>query len=176
MASNSEAVLMDRVRELGLDGIVTGLKAKGWTIQGTIAFVTTYVPTMPTDELLVEQFIKPLVGEDVTKSPLLRRLWFEAYSATMIEIKQRVSGTDEISKRMLTPPELSSRRADTKNRLKGLVLEGELDVSDDFINIFASMAATQTLKYVPVEKATKRELGVEGVTTDPQIVKDSAGH
>ena len=74
MASNSEAVLMDRVRELGLDEIVTGLKAKGWTILGTIAFVTTYVPTMPTDELLVEQFIKPLVGDDVTKSPLLRRL------------------------------------------------------------------------------------------------------
>ena len=56
------------------------------------------------------------------------------------------------------------------------MLEGELDVSDDITNIFASMAATQTLKYVPVEKATKRELGVEGVATDPQIVKDSAGH
>ena len=30
MSSNSEAVLLEHVRDLGLDEIITGLQAKGW--------------------------------------------------------------------------------------------------------------------------------------------------
>ena len=58
--------------------------------------------------------------------------------------------------------------------MSGLRLEGELDVSDDLINAFALFAASQTIKYVGLEKATKRELGMEGITTDPHIVKEGA--
>ena len=54
---------------------------------------------------------------------------FESYSATMVEIKQRVSGL-EVASRKLTQPELVARRRAT-----------EADVSDDFINTFAGMAA-----------------------------------
>ena len=93
----------------------------------------------------------------------------------MVEIKQRVSGGPDSSSRKLTQAEFSSRRAETKAKLKGVVLEGELDVSDDLINAFANMVTTQTIKYIPVEKATKRELGIEGITTDPHIVKDMTG-
>ena len=175
MASNSKAVLADRVRELGLEDLLPAIEAKGWLTMGTIAFATTYVPTQPTDDLLKEQFIIPLIGDDVTRVPLLRRLWFECYSATMVEIKQRVAGGPESAHRKLTQPELNSRRAETKAKIRGLVLQGELDVSDDLINYFANMVTTQTIKYVPVEKSTKRELGIEGVTTDPHIVKDMAG-
>ena len=175
MASNSKAVLADRVRELGLEDILPALDAKGWLTMGTIAFATTYVPTQPSDDLLKAQFIVPLIGEDVGRGPLLRRLWFECYSTTMVEIKQRVSGGSDSTNRKLTQPELSSRRSETKAKIKGVVLEGELDVSDDLINAFANMVTTQTLKYIPVEKSTKRELGIEGVTTDPLIVKDMAG-
>ena len=175
MASNSQAVLMDRVKELGLDDIIPQLEAKGWTTQGTIAFATTYTPTQPNDDLLMEQFIKPIIQEDAAKVPLMRRLWFECYSATMIEIKQRVSPGQGGSMRKLTQPELTAKRAEIANKLKGINLEGELDVSDDLINAFANMAHTQVITYVGIEKATKRVLGIEGVATDPHIVKDQAG-
>ena len=167
MASSSQAVLLDRVRELGLDEIIPGLQAKGWLTQGVIAFATTYVPTQPSDDLLMEQCVRPLVGGELAQVPLLRRLWFECYSATMVEIKQRMSGQPEGSMRKLTQPELISRRQDTQSKLSGLKLEGELDVSDELINMFASMASAQAIKYVPLEKATKRELGIEGITQDP---------
>ena len=95
MASNSEAVHFERVRELGLEDLIPALKAKGWTSQGVLAFATTYVPTQPSDDQLMAQVIMPLLGNDVARVPLLRRLWFEAYSATMVEIKQRDTGSPE---------------------------------------------------------------------------------
>ena len=51
-----------------------------------------------------------------------------------------------------------------------------MNVSDDLINVFADMATMQTIKYIPLEKATKYELGVEGIQTDPHIVKDDVGN
>ena len=100
MASSSHVVLSDRARELGLDDIMPELQARGWLTQGEIAFATTYNSTQPTDDLLMTQFIKPLVGDDVTKVPLCRRLWFEGYSATMVEIKQCVSGLEAASRKL----------------------------------------------------------------------------
>ena len=111
--------------------------------------------------------------DDPVQVPLLRRLWFESYSATVVEIKQRVSGLEAAS-RKLTQPELVARRWATQTKLCGLRLEGELDVSDDLVNAFAGMTATQTIKYVGLEKATKRELGIEGITTDLHVVKEGA--
>ena len=119
----------------------------------------------------MEQFIA-LGGQDVAKIPLVRRLWFECYSATMVDIQQRVSGQMEGASRKLTQPELTSRRKEMQSKVTGLKLEGELDVSDDLINSFAQMALSQVIKYVPLEKATKRELGIEGIASDPHIVKD----
>ena len=87
-ASNSEAVLLARVHELGLDEIIPGPQAKGWLDQGVMAFCTNNVPTQPSDDLLMDQFIKPLIGDDLVKVPLHRRLWFASCYATMAEIKQ----------------------------------------------------------------------------------------
>ena len=91
----------------------------------------------------------------------------------MVEIEQRVSGLETAS-RKLTRPELVARRLATEAKLSGLRLEGELDVSDDLINAFAGLAATLMIKYVGLEKATKRELGIEGISADPHIVKEGA--
>ena len=110
MAANSEAVLFERVRELGLEELIPALRAKGWTTQGVLAFATTYVPTQPNDDNLMAQVITPLISEDVSKVPLIRRLWFEAYSATMVEIKHRVTGQPEGTSRKLSQPELVARR------------------------------------------------------------------
>ena len=174
MASNSEAVLYDRCRELGLGDIINKLMIKGWTSQGVLAFATTYVPNQPNDDALMEQVINPLLGEDKAKVPLLRRLWFEAYSATMIEIKQRVTGHPDGTTRKMTQPELVARRKATEAKVPGIKLRGELDVSDDLIGLFDHMATTQTITFVPLEKATKRELGIEGIKVDPHIVKEGS--
>ena len=39
------------------------------------------------------------MSDDVVTVLLLRRLWFESYSATMVEMKQRVSGPTEAATR-----------------------------------------------------------------------------
>ena len=155
-----------------MEECIPTLTAKGWNTMGALAFATTYAPTQPNDDNLMAQVITPLVGEDVAKVPLVRRLWFESYSATMVEIKQRVSGTPDGAPRKLTQPELISRRKAVQAKVSGLKLTGELDVSDELINIFENMAATQTIRYVGLEKSTKRELGIEGITADPHIVKE----
>ena len=172
MASSSEAVFFERVRELGLTDLVDTLKARGWTTQGALAFATTYVPSQPNDDALMAQIITPLLGQDAARVPLVRRLWFEAYSATMVEIKQRVTGTAEGTSRKLTQPELIARRKATEAKVAGLKLRGELDVSDDLINAFEAMTTSQAIKFIPWEKATKRALEIEGAHVDPHFTKE----
>ena len=89
----------------------------------------------------------------------------------MVEIKQRVSGQPDGTARKLGQPEITARRKSTEAKVQGLKLRGELDVSDDLICAFDAMAAAQAIKFVPWEKATKRELGIEGAHTDPQFCK-----
>ena len=54
-------------------------------------------------------------------------------------------------------------------------LVGELDVSDDLINLFYDMVDKKKVKYVPIEKATKRELGVAGQQQDPHFARGEKG-
>ena len=145
MASVSQAVFFARVKELELGDIIPQLTAKGWTTQGKAAFATTYQPNQPDDKLLMEQFVKPLVGEEVVRIPALRRLWFEAYSAVMVEIKHRTMGSSDAGPRKLTPPEIAARRDETAAKVRGLKLEGELEVSDELINAFASMVERKAI-------------------------------
>ena len=167
MASNSEAVLYDRCRELGLEDIINKLMIKGWTSQGVLAFATTYVPNQPNDDALMEQVINPLLGEDKAKVPLLRRLWFEAYSATMIEIKQRVTGHPDGTTRKMTQPELVARRKATEAKVPGIKLRGELDVSDDLIGLFDHMATTQTITSSRWRRPPSASSGSRGSRSTP---------
>ena len=45
------------------------------------------------------------------------------------------------------------RRKSTHAKMQGLELEGDLDVSDELINLFAHMANAQTILYVAMEKS-----------------------
>ena len=115
MSSNSEAVLLEHVRDLGMgcrriprrccwSMSVTwawkrSSKDKGWFNQGVIVFCTTCMPTQHTDDLLMQRFIRPHVGDDVVIVLLLRRLWFESCSGAMVEMKQSVLGPTEAATR-----------------------------------------------------------------------------
>ena len=175
MSSESSAVLFNRLRELGLAEFEPQFRAKGWTSQGSVAFASTYSPAQTDDRLLREQFLNVLAPDDASKHPALRRLWFESYSVAMVEIKARTLGSTNSTPRKLTEPELVARRAQTQERVGSLKLEGELDVSDDLINMFVGMVENKRLTYVPLEKATKRELGIEGIRSDPFWAKDAKG-
>ena len=62
-----EAVFFELVRELGLEELIPRLRSQGQLYQGVIALCTIYMCPQPTDDLLVLQFIRPLVGDDVVK-------------------------------------------------------------------------------------------------------------
>ena len=76
------------------------------------------MPTRPSDDLLMQQFIRSLVGDGVFKVTPLRLLWFEACRATMIEIKQRVSGPKKAATRRLSQPELMESGSRRKQRCR----------------------------------------------------------
>ena len=110
----------NRLRELGLADLELQFRAKGWCTMGAVAFATTYSPGQADDRLLVEQFLTPLVGDEAACYPALRRVWFESYSAGMVEIKARTVGGSDAPPRRLTPPELAARRAAVKAKLVGM--------------------------------------------------------
>ena len=147
MASESSAVLFNRMAELGLAEIEAQFRAKGWLTQGSVAFAATYSPSQPDDRLLMEQFINVVASDNAAVHPALRRLWFECYSNVMVEIKARTVGSADAAPRKLTAPELEARRKTTRDKVKGLTLEGELDISDDLINAFVGMIEAKRILY-----------------------------
>ena len=93
----------------------------------------------------MEQFINVLSLDDASKHLALRRLWFECYSSAMVEIKAIILGSTSATPRKLTEPALVARRQATQAKVKGLKLEGELDVSDDLINGVVAMIEQKRL-------------------------------
>ena len=81
-----------------------------------------------------------------------------------------MSGPTEAATRRLAQTESTESRKSTQSKVLALQLEGELDVSDGLITVVADMANIQSIRYMTVEKATKRELGMEGIASEHHIV------
>ena len=80
-----------------------------------------------------------------------------------------------IEGRKLGAPELKARRESVLNKLKGLTITPELDVSDSLSQECVSISEKNRLRYIPWELCTARSLEVVGVKTDQTWVKDANG-
>ena len=118
MASASEAVFKDMVRECELEEVWEKLKARNWTTMRKFMHATSYNPQHDNDTHLVEQVIKPLVADDIQKYTLVRCLWFQSYSAIMMDMKAALSGPSDKGPRKLTQPDDLAAPGDGENGVR----------------------------------------------------------
>ena len=90
MAEDSIAHFKEVCSRLGLTSIVPQMAAKGWDTLGSFAFSSSYAPGQPTDEAFMVGVVERLGLERESQLlPGLRRLFYEAYTQSAMEMRRR---------------------------------------------------------------------------------------
>jgi hypothetical protein len=91
-----------------------------------------------------------------------RRLFYEAHVLLSADARQRLERTEDDKPLRLHHSERETRLVALERKLKGMSLTGELEISNQLVDIFAQIANDGVLKYVGPERCTRRSQEIEG--------------
>ncbi len=99
MSLDSVPVFKKRLEFLGIGDLQEQFKTLGWQTLGDFAFCVNYSPGPVEDATFEARVVKPLTGVDNSpRASVIRRLYFEAFSAAAKDVSRRVeTGGDEVS-------------------------------------------------------------------------------
>ena len=107
--------------------------------------------------------------------PVVRRLFFEAYTLAAADLRSRVDRREDDAPRKLALPERSQRNRDQALRLAGVTMDGEREVSHALVDVVVQLSEDNQLRYIRWEKCTKRDAELMGVKADPVWKPDASG-
>ena len=174
---DSKAQFSARAREIGLSVPCTNsLQVHGIDSLSSMAFAVGTTPgeCSPQD---FQQFIldKNIVLEGSDEF-LLKRLIFEAQTLFMTAIQSQVlsaglpGGSDSTSKK-LPPVERQARILEQKQRLVGVIIQGETEPSFELIDLAYAMIESKSIKFIPPHRCTKRDTELlESTSKDKEIL------
>jgi len=175
---DSEAAFQARAKELGLKAeVLQKLKDGNIKTFGSLAFASPYQVGQPDESPLIEA-LTAILGRAPTVQELvpLRRLWFEASTSAMAELKLKVERSDATEPMRLPIAERTSRLADQKARLTGVSITPELEPSHKLVDIVCQMSLDQQLSWIPWERLTSRASEVMAAPkADLNITFDPSG-
>jgi hypothetical protein len=169
---DSAAVFAARAQEMGMaPEEMERLKAKGWNTFALLAFACSYMPGQA-DDVSLRKLGAAICGTGAeeppeSRMPIIRRLFFEAYTLAAADLRSRVERRDDDAPRKLAMAERSQRNRDQELRLSGVSLDGEREVSHALVDLIVQMSEDNALKYVRWEVCTKRDAELLGLKTDP---------
>jgi hypothetical protein len=166
MALDSPAVFSEKIIELELTEHQERFTRAKWRTLGNLAFA---MPQKGTEEEFRKHVLEKGLGDaDHDDAHKLRRLFFEAFMLASIHLKQTVGGLESDGPRRMTAPERRERFVRVEKRLSpAVLLRGELEVSKALIDRCVAIWDENSLKYVPLELCTKREMEIQGIEKDP---------
>ena len=156
---DSEAVFASRARAIGLSADVIQLfKTGGIDTLGNLAFASSYVPGSSDDAPFVE-LVSKVLGRDgnIGEMAMIRRLFNEAYAATSAEMKTLVEQTDETPNRKLAAAERAERFSSQQKRLKGIIMQGQMEPGDSLVDLAVNIYESDRLRYISWENCVSRE-------------------
>lgn len=172
MTSMRTETFWARVLEMGLEECIPALKTKGLTTYAKFAFGSDYTPQQADTSTLATQLLKPIVDGKEELIPLLRMLWWESWGVATADLKRAAEGNEGDAPRRLSAAELETRRTLVTQRLVGVTISSELDVSDSLITACVAMYDGNRLRYIPWEMCTTRSLELIGQKKDETFTRD----
>jgi len=147
-----------------------------------LAFMTNCQPGVGDDKELLDTLSK-ILKYDPSSNPMpaavsasIRRVWYEAHSVAMAEMRQKVERSEESLPKKLPLPERESRRLDQQSRLgPGIEIEGILEPSNSLIDFVFTMREDETVRYVDPLICTARESEISGVKKETFVKLESTG-
>ena len=156
-AAESATVFFARAAELGLGDLKSRFEARGWCSFADFAFACSdFKNSNPA--IFEEEVIKPLVGEDVSRIPKIRRLFMQSYIVGSAEM-ERYANPQADAKVNMHPEDRAARTATLTKRLNGFTVTNQSEPSFGLIDKFANMLQKGTVRYVPwgnAPRATRR--------------------
>jgi hypothetical protein len=94
-------------------------------------------------------------------------MFFEAFMLASVHLKQTVGAPESDGPRRVTAPERRERFLRVEKRLTpAIVMRGELEVSEKLMECCIDIYDCNSMKYIPVELCTKREMEIQGIEKD----------
>ena len=179
---DSKAQFSARAREIGLSTPCTNsLQAHGIDSLSSMAFAVGTTP----GECSPQDFQQFILDKNITLEGsdefLLKRLIFEAQTLFMTAIQSQVlsaglpGGSDSTSKK-LPPVERQARILEQKQRLVGVIIQGETEPSFELIDLAYAMIESKSIKFIPPHRCTKRDTELlENTNKDKEILTIEQG-
>lgn len=174
---DSNAVLVQRAVAIGISSLhATALTLSGFDTFAKFAFSCNYAPNAPDEQPLVDR-VTAIIGAAPTPTELggFRRLFFEAYTLSANDLRQRVDRVEDSQPRKLAAPDRAFRYESQVQRLRGLNLTNELEPSDALVDRACQQAEDNRLAYIEWSMCTKKAQELAGIKTIPQLKYDSSG-
>jgi hypothetical protein len=173
----STAVLRSRAEAVGIPAAgVQAMLDAGFTSLAKWAFACSYTPGSADDTPFQTMLATMLQG---APSPgdmsSYRRLYFEAHTLSIADLRERTTRTEDSAPRKLAAPERAARYEAQKVRLSNLQLTGELEISNMLLDEVIQMCEDDALHYVGPEKCTRKDQEVVGKKKVHGIVFDAYG-
>ena len=159
MAVESEAVLKRRGLQVGLLAEdLERLTTCGWDTYGTLSMASAGQPGQVADERFTSSVVeKILPGEAIVRLPSLKRLYLEAYSACLVDMKRTVEQPGEESAPKVPEVEKRSRLANFMRDFPGAKVSGIYEPASSLVDEFIHMVRTGSVKFIDWPKLLSRE-------------------
>ena len=173
----SKAVFENRALAIGIESsTIQALQSSGLDTFGKYAFSCAYQPGSA-DEAPLKTLLTEVLGSEPSIAVFapLRRLYYEAHTLALSEMRSRVERKEDDAPRKLPPPERTVRLERQKLRLGGLKLEGPLLPAHSLVDKVCQQLEDSQLKYVPISECISRDQEMLGVKKMQSIALDSNG-
>ena len=159
---DSAAAFETRIRELSLADYADNFKKLGYLTFADFAFSSSATPVSGDDRPFLAVAQKVLGSQDHPMLPRLRRLVFECHTLVAADMNHRVTATSDDPPKKMPLAERAARMKSLKERMVGLNLEGELEVSYDLVDRAYAYYEENQLRYLEWAKCTKRSQELRG--------------
>ena len=134
---------------------------------GSFAFCCNCQPNSADESPLIAVLTTILgVNPSVGELAKFRRLFFEAHTIALVDMRARCEGSPDAQPRRMQLPERVKRLADLRGRYPGLLIAGEFEFSYALLDKVIDQYERNELRYVPLEECTRRDQELDGTKRD----------
>lgn len=176
---DSEAAFVERAGQIGVpQWAVDKLIEKKFATFGKYAFSIVYSP-QHVDDTPLRTFLSETLDEEPAPDMLamLRRLFFEAHTMALSDVRQRIESSPDpsVASRKLPVAERKARLDEQQARLKGVIYTPDTIPSNHLVDLCVEQCETGLLTYIKPEVCCSRAQEINAQKKDPTISTDATG-
>ena len=159
--SDSEAYFDGRMAAMGITAPTQAtMRTNGWNTMSAFAFSSAYIPGQADDKPFVDAVLKSILGDLYATFPdssRLRRLFFEAHTLSIADLRRRSDRTESDLPVKIPVEERRVRLERLRNRLPGLEITGTMEPSHALVDSLGQQLETGVIKYLLWSTYTYRD-------------------